>query len=470
MPATTKEISIPTTWGKDAADYLESHGLTCAEQATSIRSRDFDTCLSNPFHYYLTRRLGLRPAMSWSKALSRGSWFHHLFSMLEIPTIMSLYDQLIEARLTELRTVCSALKLSTEKTVSIIQREQKDAATALAWFRATGSVPVHRPNHPPITFQQFLTDKKWQIVGRELKIAYVDPDFPLVPLVAELDLLLYNEQSNSLWIVDAKTHSGSGILRLSTVAHEMQTQHYTCVSAACLPSILSHLVLPEDCRLAGMIHIALWKPTLEFGMRDRDFQWTSQGVRSGVEGRIRKRPIDYAAEWGPDSTALTLRCTGTFERCFAALHNATGKKPAKQYIGEPSLDNYVARILECYLAQGDYLHEKENREADPPVNWITTTSTYLQHSPWLTEYRRRLALIYDYATVMPWPSEFHRSIPDARGRHSRQKSDYYDFYVNPPARWPEIVQRNNFIIDHVDADLPLMKASALPHIQQGVVQ
>ena len=43
-----------------------------------LRSSDLRG-LADPFSWFLTRRLGLTPAVSHSKALSRGSWFHAAF-------------------------------------------------------------------------------------------------------------------------------------------------------------------------------------------------------------------------------------------------------------------------------------------------------------------------------------------------------------------------------------------------------
>ena len=67
---------MTTVRGKsvEARDWLESQGLVAKEPA--IRSSDYETILSCPFQYYLSRRLGLVSALRWSAALSRGSWFH----------------------------------------------------------------------------------------------------------------------------------------------------------------------------------------------------------------------------------------------------------------------------------------------------------------------------------------------------------------------------------------------------------
>jgi len=459
MPAPTKAIPLPIDRGESAADYLEAHGIV-AHFATSMRSGDYELCLSNPHLYYLIRRLGLRPALGWSKAMNRGSWFHHLLALFNNPNRFKLYDALQTQRLAELGGTCKALGLSVEKALEITARELKDAAVARAWFEATESVPIKRKGiDKATTFQEWLRDGGWQVVGSEVQIIYMHPDYPGVPIVVQYDLLLYNPKANALWIVDGKTTSDPCIIRLATTKHEFQTQHYLVTADRHLPTLAKALDLPGDVHLAGMIHIAIWKPGIEFGQKDRDYQWVSEGKRKGIVGRIIRvssptspeRP--YRASWyatDGDGTG-SVSSVGTFEECFEALHEATGKKPEKLYSGEPSLPNFIKRLGQCYRAEGEYLGEKLNREEDPPVNWIYTSATVLQERAWLTEYWDRVQFIHSHATRPPVPSAFHRHISDLRkwGR----LSEYAPFFLSEPKDWPEIIKRNNFIIAHRDDDV-----------------
>ena len=83
MPPNVQEIKPPEGWGEDAARWLEAHGMVA--EVPTIRSSDYESCLGNPFGYYLTRRLGLSDALRWSEALSRGSWFHKRFEYWDLP-------------------------------------------------------------------------------------------------------------------------------------------------------------------------------------------------------------------------------------------------------------------------------------------------------------------------------------------------------------------------------------------------
>jgi hypothetical protein len=64
-------------------DLLAQHGLV--ERRPPVRSSDFRS-LGSPFHYYLTRKLGLVPALRYSVALSQGTWFHAALELLMNPS------------------------------------------------------------------------------------------------------------------------------------------------------------------------------------------------------------------------------------------------------------------------------------------------------------------------------------------------------------------------------------------------
>ena len=104
MPPETKTLKTPTTRGLTAYDYLRHHGIT--DQPPTLRSSDYESCLSDPFRYYLTRRLGIYPALSWSKALNRGSWFHVMLALIDNPQQATIYCGLMAKRALELRTIC----------------------------------------------------------------------------------------------------------------------------------------------------------------------------------------------------------------------------------------------------------------------------------------------------------------------------------------------------------------------------
>ena len=71
MPPNQEPQPLPTDRAKSARIYLEPEGLVA--RVPSIRSSDYGSALSDPFGYYLRRRLGLTPPLLYSEALARGS-------------------------------------------------------------------------------------------------------------------------------------------------------------------------------------------------------------------------------------------------------------------------------------------------------------------------------------------------------------------------------------------------------------
>ena len=73
--------------GVEAKEWLEDQELVAKTPA--IRSSDYESILSSPFQYYLSRRRGLVSALGWSAALSRGSWFHRRLELFQEPSIVA---------------------------------------------------------------------------------------------------------------------------------------------------------------------------------------------------------------------------------------------------------------------------------------------------------------------------------------------------------------------------------------------
>lgn len=452
MPPETASIPLPLTRGEDALAYLRHCGLD-PRIPPSLRSSDYASALSNPYLYFLVRRLGLVPALSWSKAKNQGSWFHHLFAMFDNPDRFVIYNSMLDTRIVELKRMCKELSLGPDETAGILERERIDAARARAWFEATEYVPIPRENAAPITFQQWLRDERWSVVGRELRYSYIHPEFPLVPIVITMDLLLYSASSNSLWVIDAKTTRRYPDLRLSTIAHEFQTQQYMVTVRHRLADLCRNLSLPLDCKFGGMVHPCIWKPQIVFGQKDRDFRWVADGKRKKQIGRLVVAPDrqQWTAEWGDPGCAPSFKVAGSFEKCFKALWAGCGKKPEKVFCGEPRLGNYVDRLAECYRGEGEYSGDAESRAAHPPVNMSTTTAWRLLDERWLTEYWDRVDLVYQWATCDPIPGAFPRNTDDLF-RYD-DLSLYADFFLNEVEHYPEIIAKKHFMVAHRDEDI-----------------
>ena len=440
---------IPASLGRDALVWLERHGLT--PSIPTIRSSDWELS-ANPFQYWLSRRMGLIPALSYSKALSRGSWFHLLFALFNNPDRERIYAQALASRTAELRETCKALGIQGDKVLDVVDREHLDANTALSWYKATEMVPFsRRDDGPKITFQKYLSLPYWRHLGSEIRLVFAHPEYQETTLVAQLDLVLLNTKTNTLWIVDAKTCDCKPLIRLASVHNEFQTQHYMTIVHRLLETgeLQKKLSLPPQTRLGGMIHVAVQKPSLHFGTRDRDYWWASLGKRKKVEGRVVKAPDDesYYAEWWPieDPTAPHEHFPGSFEDCIQVLHEQTGKKPEKVYYGEPQLKNFVARCLSWYE------DEQATDEDDPPVNMTKTSASNLKIPMWCDTYERRLDRLYRLATCNPAPDSFPMMMNGVRS--FKKLSPYADFYLTPPQQWPEVAARNNFVIRRRDEDI-----------------
>ncbi len=465
MPPETV-VSMPTDMGESAYRYLRHHGIEAV--VPHGRSGDYGLCRSNPRLYYIIRRLGLVPAMRWSEALNRGSWFHILFAHYDHPDRLKIYETLVDLRMEELRATCTAFKISDEKRAIIIQRETLDAVSARAWFEATEYVEIIDPNTSQNwgTFQEWLRNPRWRKLGEEVLLSRTHPDYPEMPLVAQFDALLYEQSANELWVVDPKTCSETTIQRMTTCTYEHQTRQYLTLAQWALDTGLmqKRFDLPADCTLGGMVHVPIWKPGIRFGMKDRPFQWHSIGKRRKAHGILyhpSDKPDLWKSAWAHESIPITevtahSGTQGTYMHCYAALHEATGKKPEKVYMGEPDPNRFVDRLKDCYLGEGDYLAEAEERRLNPPVNMSFTSATIMHDKDWLTEYYDCVDYVYSHATRDPFPGNFlPPDLRDVRGK------EYAPFFTNPPAQWPEIIAKNHFITARRESDVNLSEATIL---------
>lgn len=434
----------------------------------SIRSSDYSSSLTDPFGYYLRRRLGLTPALSYSEALSRGSYFHVLFSLYDRDDRWQIFKRMCQSRLTEINKSCKELHISDNARAEMVQDEQVDQAFASAWYNAFENLPCLNKQ----TALDLLSDNYIKL-GAELRLTWLDERFPLTRQVAQFDLLLLNRKTNKLWVVDAKTTAAPPLIRLSTVKEEFQTQHYLHALEWFFARGLLHKEynLPADVQLGGMMHVAILKPSIQFGQLDRSSHWESEGKRTGVSGRIMRSPVNlqdqgpYVIKWtagdpGPEPFV------GTQEECLQFLHATTGKKPERVYQGEPSLPQYMARCTRWYKGEEEYLARAPDFVNDPPINISYTHATVLLDKDWRLEYLTRLAHIYSLATVEANPCNFLKNI-DAL-RMGTKLAHYSPFYLTEPKEWPGLVQSQQFLVSHRDAgELPLEPE---PHEFDGLIE
>lgn len=467
MPPEIQPTSLPKDRARSARQFLETEGLVA--RVPSIRSSDYSSALSDPFSYYLRRRLGLTQALQYSEALSRGSYFHVLFALYDRDDRWQIFRRMCKTRLDEINKLCKDLRLSEDARVTSVQNEQIDQAFATAWYAAFTDLPCISNT----SACDHLT-KNYLKLGAEVRLTWVDERFPKTRQVAQFDLLLLDRRTNKVWIADAKTTSLPPLIRLSTVREEFQTMHYM----HCLEWFLSrgllherYPMLPKDAELGGMMHMAILKPSIQFGMQDRPFTWESEGKRTGVSGRIMRTPVNlqdkgtHVIQWTAKPPYAEPFC-GTMDECLAELHARTGKTPEKKFTGEPSIEAYTQRCMRWYKGQGEYLDKAPDFVNDPPINISYTHASAMLDKDWRADYLSRVAMIYNLATIEANPCNFLRNIDSLR--MGANLNPFSPFYLTEPKDWPGLVASQQFLVAHRDAgDLP---AEPEPHEFDGLIE
>jgi len=402
MPPETETPKVPTSGGQDAADWLHYHGL--APRGVGIRSSDYRSLRSCPFSWYLSRRLGLVKASRYSAALSRGSWAHLAFAAYCLrknrEAALDMYDRTIELRLEELRRFGKSAGQSPDLVREILAREEKDARTAWAWFSASINVQFAFNDDRPSGRLSGWIDHV-EVVAQEPMLRWKD-------CVIQPDALIrFPKKPDDLWIVDFKTTSSSATERLQACPIEFQTQHYF--------HVMNQLDINEfnAKRLGGVIHIAVQKPTIEFGMKDRPFTLDTTPLKSGPrKGEPRNEKV---------------------------------------YLGEPDPTIYEQRCYEWYTGTGEYLHLEPERLTNPCINISYTSATHLLDPKLIAQYNARLEFCRSYANREPYPDNFEMGDPI---QGTGTPSQYLSFMVTDPVVWPDIVRTENFVQRDRDDAVP----------------
>ena len=421
MPPPITEIPPPGTPGFVFSEWMSSMGLRVF--TPPFRSDRIEKALDDPLLFFLTNRLGLTPALSYSKALTRGTWFHTIAALwcnqppedTCPPTsnfsfqTLGLYASRLEARLQELRTQCAAMGIHGDRLTEVLAREEKDHHCARAWFDVALQVPFHTPKKTLTTLKDLILHKDHKIVGCEIRVSFNVDRCPGTPLIATFDLLIYNKRTNTLWVVDWKTCECLVTKRLNICPAETQSQLYLYAAREAIksPNFLTSMNLPANVRLGGMIHVVVQKPTIEFGSLDRDF---TVDVSPFTRGPRKGQP-----------------------------------RNEKKYHGEPRFPNYLVRCRNWYLAEEDYLHLKDTRKAPPVgISWIFPQSL---DGEALDRYHDRLEYTHDLCTRSVDPDPRRRFLANPSTLHTPGDHDnpYLPFYTCGLLEWPEIIRKGGFI-------------------------
>ena len=193
--------------------------------------------------------------------------------------------------------MCKQMGVSSDKTREMVAREELDARTSIAWFNAALQVP---DGSGKTIGQRFAED--WTVVDQEPTIAYGD-------CLIQPDCLL-RDKAGKVWIVDFKTTSMSTNARLQTCPLEFQTQHYFHTMNEGLQDRLLEVQYCAPEELAGVLHIAVRKPSIEFGMKDRPFTLDESPFKSGPrKGEVYRRLSgNFLRRLNADGSEGALRC------------------------------------------------------------------------------------------------------------------------------------------------------------------
>jgi hypothetical protein len=411
---------VPTThpWpenlGREAYEYLQAYGINSI--IPPLRSSDYSTCLSDPFAYYMARRLGVVPGFKWSKALNRGTWMHLRFqhyhrSLIDARERMELA---LSNRFDELRDLCNEIGVVDTGLSKVLEREERDMRSSLAWYEAAQKLPCLDGQ----SFEDVLMSPRWHRMGTEFRlVTSIKTDDRARPIrcICQPDLLLYNKEDNTVWIVDLKSTGISPKMRLTSVPIEFQCEHYMFSVNELMKTgqIQKAFKIPKDATLGGMMHLAIRKPTIEFGMKDRDYTIDMSPLKSGPRKDL------------PRNTKI--------------------------YEGEPRFDNYLDRCNQWYEARGDYEDKAPEWAEDPPVNISITKASMLLDPAINKRYRDRVRLVQHYALCKPYPENFPMS---DRVAHMGRFSTYSPFMLSPVGDWPSLIQSEGFTLRRRDDPIP----------------
>lgn len=408
MPPKIEYLSHPDNKGPGCIPWLEENGLVAVRP--HIRSSDWESGLRDPHTWYLRRRLGLIPKLEWSAALSRGSWFHEYLQHFSLPpeTTRLLLQESLMARLDELSEIAKSMGVSREGLRHIHERCEHDFLIAGAWYQAFETVPIRDCG----TAREIIEAPHFRILATELDL-HLEGKYSTH--TARADMLLYHEGEKSIYILDAKTTAFDPIDRLSVCPLEFQTQHYMNIVNSLLEQgvLQDTYELPKETTTGGMLHVAIAKPSIRYGMNDRDFEEKEHTLKSG-----------------PRKGQVEIRRT---------------------YSGEPRYQNFVDRVARWYAGEGEFSDRAKDLVTSPPVNFSLTSGMLLNDETWQEEYRIRVDYLEHLGSRPPCPANYPISVQGLQ--NLGRSSPYLPFAMNPLKNWPEIIRREHFMKAHRDEEV-----------------
>lgn len=424
-----------------------------------IRSSDLEY-LTNPFLYYLRRRLGLCRAFDAisSNTLSTGSWFHRAFEVWNLPEpkrLESLWAS-IASRESEIATLCGTFGVGSDQALAFQATERRRALEA--YYRLTCALDTPHGPHAPLS--AYLS-KNYEEVGPPELIVTVPPrEGSLAPRTIQIDRLLRSKDTGDLWIFDLKSTTLAPSARASRCPIEFQTQHYIHTLTEAVKLGLCPHTSPNDV-VGGMGHIVLSNFDLKFGQADRPYHWEAQSTRRGEvvrSGTVKEcpgphphSPPQYTYEFEDRSGAQPILSSTVFTtetEALQTLQKDVGVQPKKVFAGEPSTEMYLKRIRDRYNGTGQYTHELEALRQTPPT-LVSLTYGREVDKGYESNYSPMLSEIEHWASIEPDPLNF----PKTSSGLEEEDNPFLPFFVYREHMWQEIMDRERLLVRH--RDIPL---------------
>jgi len=441
--------------------------------------------ISDPFGYFLTVRLGLSNAFAVSEALSRGSWLHKRMELWDAPpkVVGQAASDLLSAREAEIKTTAKELGLTPDDTLHILERARVDQMTAFGWFDAAATLKIPGTNLASGLYEA-LSPKRYVRLGEEVlavcpnPISYIDDDDeainPNLNIACRFDSILYDKRDNTIWIMDAKTCAVAPVKRAETIPVEFATWHYMFIAGALVKYGVfkeAYPQLPDDVKFGGMIHLLIQKPTIKICGKDRPYVYRIIGKKSGKGGKVSLRKngkwmIDWIIKGETDENGRMsiLDKTMTEEEAVNWLHSWAGVKPKKEYKEEFSNDMFLDRCRRWYKGEKEFSHRAlKLLGTEVPISLSRTSADSLGFREF-EEYFQIINILSNLSNAAPHIHNFPRVV-----RHRSIQNPYTDFYLTPPAAWPEVRRRNRLIYKHRDpeVDIPVSRPMLLDTPAQG---
>lgn len=433
----------PLSRGRDACEYLRSVGLS--PKTPCIRSSDVNY-LDKPFVYYLERRLGMSSVFNKSDSSAHGDWGHIRANLTgSSEKIKAGMEMAFKTWAGQVSVQANALGMGEGAIAAFITNERQRWQESWVWYEAAASLRLERTL--PGGLPSLHNEREWQILGRELIVAFVHDLFPDVRIVAQFDDLAYNKVTRELFIDDYKFTSGSRVQRVKSCPVEYQTWTYLTVLQGALPEIIKKFGLPADTKVGGMRHIVIATPNLSMGMKDRKYQWKSEGKRSGRQGIVRLKDEGWVFI-SSNGESVTYADEGDAVR---ALHGFTGKQPEKEFAGEPDPAMYRHRIDQWYRGVGEFSARAIEYDTDPQIV-VSTTHPSVLDNEMKQEYYDLTGQIYSLAMRDPYPHNYPRTQNGMRNKFSISESVYADFHVLPVQEWPRLMRENLLVVKPREKD------------------